>query len=109
MGIPRLQRGMIVIIPFPFSDPKRGYKSRPVVLMADTKNRQSEWIVSMITSQRYEQAIELEPSGINNLQNTSYARPDKLFTASPSLFKRRLGQLTSRQLVLLKNAIVEQF
>ena len=71
---------------FPFSD-LSATKLRPAVVLADAGR--GDWILCQVTSRPYSdsRAIEITDAGFaaGGLRVTSYARPCKLFTASPGL------------------------
>jgi mRNA interferase MazF len=86
--------GMIVLLPFPFSDLSEA-KLRPAVVLADAAR--DDWVLCQITSNRYGDslAIELVNASLatGSLKFTSYARPGKLFTANRSLLVGQIGTL----------------
>lgn len=75
--------GAVVLVPFPFSDLSQT-KLRPAVVLADAGR--GDWILCQITSNPYvdSRAIEITDSSFDagSLRITSYARPEKLFTAN---------------------------
>jgi len=81
MGIPAV--GDIVVLPFPFSDGS-GVKRRPALVLAEADDRDA--IVCQITSRPYASrhpvAIEQDALVFGSLPLVSYARPEKLFSAS---------------------------
>lgn len=86
--------GDVVVVPFPFAD-LSDVKRRPAVIVASADR--GDVILCQVTSRPYasERAIRLEPSQISGdgLPMVSFARPDKLFTASPTLVLRTVGTL----------------
>lgn len=89
-----LAPGQVVLVPFPFSDLSRA-KLRPALVLADAGR--GDWILAQITSNPYADpnAVSLEPNSFahGGLQRTSFARPGRLFTASPALVVGVAGQL----------------
>lgn len=89
------QVGSVVLVNFPFSNLK-GQKLRPalVVAIVEFKNL----ILCQITSKSYSSkiSIELYPHDFSDkgLSIVSYVRPDKIFTADPTIVKSAIGQLT---------------
>jgi mRNA interferase MazF len=76
--------GGVVLVPFPFSDLSES-KLRPAVVLADAGR--GDWILCQVTSNPYgdPRAVRLTASSFSSgsLRAESYARPGKLFTASP--------------------------
>jgi mRNA interferase MazF len=68
-----------------------------------------EAIVCQITSRPYSSAgaIEILETDFadGSLDRVSYARPDKLFTASPTIILSRLGALSDRKTVAVREAV----
>ncbi len=95
--------GIVVLIPFPFSDLSRT-KLRPAVVLADSGR--DDWILCQITSKAYgdPKAITLSDKSFDrgSLRIISYARPGKLFTANNSLMITEVGNLRDK---VLKNII----
>ena len=88
--------GVVVLVPFPFSDLSQA-KLRPAVVLAHAGR--GDWILCQITSQQYEdrQVITLSHAGFaeGSLRVESYARPGKLFTANRNLMVKEVGILKS--------------
>jgi mRNA interferase MazF len=88
--------GEVVLVAFPFSNLK-GKKLRPALVLAEVEF--NNLILCQITSKPYtsHSAIKVtkDDFGLGGLPITSYARPDKLFTAEPSIVTRAIGQLTA--------------
>jgi mRNA interferase MazF len=99
--------GMIVLVPFPFSDLSEA-KLRPAVVLADAVR--DDWILCQITSNRYgdSRAIELVNADLvaGSFRFTSYARPGKLFTASRSLMVGQIGGLRAVPFQQVLDAVV---
>lgn len=93
MGAPAV--GDVVVLPFPFSD-LSDVKKRPAMVVALASG--GDVVLCQITSQPYAQqtAIALHDSDFSTggLNQASYARPDKLFTASPALIIATAGHLS---------------
>ncbi len=83
-----------VVVRFPFSDLRRS-KRRPALILAiaDFDNL----ILCQITSKPYasQRAITLSATAFatGGLPIVSYVRPDKLFTADPTIVERTIGTL----------------
>ena len=88
--------GSVVSATFPYSNLK-GSKRRPVLVLAQVEF--GDFIVCQITSKSYssQTAIRLESKDFatGGLMIVSYARPDKLFTADPSIICNEVGRLNS--------------
>ena len=86
--------GEVVVVRFPFSDLRRS-KRRPALILAiaDFDNL----ILCQITSKPYasQRAITLSATAFatGGLPIVSYVRPDKLFTADPTIVERTIGTL----------------
>lgn len=93
LGAPSV--GDVVLVAFPYSD-LSGLKLRPAVVVgqAEFKNL----ILCQLTSQPRSSAIaiKIEDSDFENgnLNRVSYARPDKIFTAEPSIIEKPVGTLS---------------
>ncbi|MGH7962761.1 MAG: MazF family transcriptional regulator [Candidatus Binatia bacterium] len=76
----------VVSVRFPFSDLSRT-KLRPAVVLADVGR--DDWILCQVTSKPYGDARAIALTGesfaTGSLRMTSYARPEKLFTANRDL------------------------
>ena len=95
--------GDVVIVTFPYSD-LTGHKLRPALVLAIAEF--DNLILCQITSKPYasKQAISLTKTDfrVGGLPIKSYIRPDKLFTAEPTIIKKIIGQLkpSSREKIL---------
>jgi len=99
--------GLVVLVPFPFSDLSQA-KLRPAVILADAGK--DDWILCQITSNPYgdPRAITLADTSFRtgSLQVTSYARPGKLFTANHTLMTAQVGSLKDQMLKSIVDAII---
>ncbi len=95
--------GTVVLVLFPFSDLSAS-KLRPALVIASSGR--GDWVCIQITSNPYSDplAIEINDSDfqIGSLNRLSYIRPGKLFTANQSLFRRSVGKITERKLLLME-------
>ena len=101
--------GDVVLVNFPFSD-LSSTKKRPalVIGLADFGNV----ILCQITSQSYGSggAVQIQETAPGTVFRTaSYARPDKLFTADPSLITAKLGVINSTSHQKVKQALKRIF
>ncbi|MGE0824827.1 MAG: type II toxin-antitoxin system PemK/MazF family toxin [Candidatus Binatia bacterium] len=97
----------VVSVRFPFSDLSRT-KLRPVVILADVGRE--DWILCQVTSKPYgdTRAITLtgESFATGSLRVTSYARPEKLFTANYELMVGQVGILKEEAFKQIVEAVV---
>jgi mRNA interferase MazF len=102
--------GDVVIVPFPFSD-LSDTKRRPAAVIAQAEH--GDVILCQITSRPWSSthAIRLDEHDIlgEGLSRVSYARTDKLFTASASLAIRTMGRIDPTRLSELRRAARELF
>lgn len=102
--------GDVVLIAFPYSDLTQR-KVRPGLVVALAER--SEAIVCQITSRPYSSrtAIKLDEWDFSegSLERVSFARIDKLFTASPVLIHRRLGALQPAMTASVRLAVADLF
>ena len=108
MGTPAV--GDVVLIAFPYSD-LSNRKLRPGLVVGVAER--DEPIVCQITSRPYSSngAIQiLEADFVDgSLDRVSYARPDKLFTASPRIIQRRLGSLSTLKTAAVRKIVAALF
>ncbi len=102
--------GDVVVVPFPFSD-LSGSRRRPAAVLAIAEH--GDIILCQITSRRWSslRAIRIldEDFATGNLERVSYARPNKLFTASADIAIRTVGRLTDATTTRLREATRELF
>ncbi|MBE7175936.1 MAG: type II toxin-antitoxin system PemK/MazF family toxin [Mucilaginibacter polytrichastri] len=95
-----MEKGDIVLIPFPFTD-LSGSKLRPAVILI---SNDKDVIVAFLTTQVSWQEptdIVLSPSPENGLKKISLLRTCKIATLDAALITGLMGRLTSDQLNLL--------
>lgn len=95
-----MDKGDIILIPFPFSD-LTGTKLRPAVVLI---NGQADLTVSFITSQmKWAEPtdIQLEPEESNGIKKTSLVRLSKIATLDKKLVIGRIGSLNKKELIEL--------
>ena len=99
--------GLVVLLPFPFSDLSRA-KLRPAVVLADAGK--DDWILCQVTSNPYGDAravtLTADSFHMGSLRVTSYARPGKLFTANQSLMTSDAGRLKDEALKSILEAVI---
>ena len=89
--------GSVVLVSFPFSN-LRGQKIRPALVLAQVEF--DDLILCQITSKSYASkiAIRIKLSDFTegSLPVESFVRPDKLFTADATIFRKMAGQLSHK-------------
>lgn len=87
--------GEVVLVKFPFSNLK-GQKIRPALVVA--KAERNDLVLCQITSKPYASKLSIlimsNDFTKGGLPVDSYVRPNKLFTANPSIIKKSAGHLT---------------
>jgi mRNA interferase MazF len=103
-----MNKGDIVLIPFPFTD-LSGVKNRPALVLIDDT---SDVTVCFLTTQikyQSELDIKLEPSTINGLKRTSVIRLNKMATINKDLVLGRLGSMTNAEMKVLNSHLIKLF
>jgi mRNA interferase MazF len=99
-----VNKGDIVLVPFPFTD-LTDFKLRPAVILLDASN---DVVVAFITSQnKWESdfSIQLKATNLNGLKMDSYLRLNKITTLDKNLIVGKLGNLTSHEISLLDQTL----
>ena len=92
-----MQKGVIVLIPFPFTD-LTGNKLRQAVILFETS---LDVTVSFITTQLQWQEptdILLKPQNQNGIKKTSLVRLNKIATVDKKLVVGRIGAIDQQQI-----------
>lgn len=100
-----MNKGDIVLIPFPFTD-LTGNKNRPAVILIESED---EVTVSFITTQLKwlsEFDIAVQPTELNGLKKPSLIRLSKLATLDKELIIGRLGVLDPQYSELLNKNLI---
>ena len=87
-----MNKGDIVLIPFPFSD-LTGNKNRPAIVLIDSLD---DVTICFITTQLKWQSdfdVIVQPTKLNGLKKTSLIRLNKIATVDKELIIGLLGQL----------------
>jgi mRNA interferase MazF len=103
-----MNKGDIVLIPFPFSD-LSGAKNRPAAILIETEE---DVTVAFITTQvKWNSVFDvfLYPSNLNGLKKVSIIRLNKLATIDKELVIGRLGTLDEPGIELLNKNLVRIF
>ena len=89
-----MNKGEVVVVPFPFSNLSSA-RNRPALVLIDLPG--SDAVLAAITSTRSEpHAIVLEEKDFQRgaLSHASYIHPAKLFTFQKSLIRKVVGRVT---------------
>jgi mRNA interferase MazF len=103
-----MNKGEIVLVPFPFTD-LSGIKNRPALILVETEY---DLTVSFITTQlkwQEESDVKVEPAPENGLKRTSLIRLSKLTTIDKELVIGRLGNLTNSELISVDTSLIKLF
>ena len=86
------RRASVVLVDFPFSD-LSDTKLRPAIILAEVGR--GDLILCQITSNSFADAKAIEITNAafvqGSLRQTSFVRPNKIFTGHESLINRRVG------------------
>jgi mRNA interferase MazF len=89
-------KGDVVVVPFPFSDLSNAKRRPALVLATLTRN---DLILCLITSQAtndpYTIALLNEDFATGSLNKSSYAKPNRIFTANEQIIAYKVGNLTT--------------
>ena len=101
-------RTSIVLVNFPFTD-LSNTRLRPALVLAQANAE--DYILCQITSnsQIDSKALEINSTDFTqgSLRQTSFARPNKIFTGHESLITRRVGILSEEATDAIVDAVVE--
>ena len=100
-------KGDVVVFPFPFAELTES-KKRPAVILATLEG--DDLIVCQITSSRSDKySISLEDKDFKqgSLRQSSFARPNRLFTISKSAINYKVGSLKKEKLQDATNKVIE--
>ena len=103
-----MNKGDIVLIPFPFSD-LSGAKNRLAVILIETE---ADITVAFIATQlkwNTEFDVPLYPTDLNGLKKNSLIRLNKLTTIDKELVIGRLGSLNEASIELLNKNLIRIF
>lgn len=103
-----MNKGDIVLIPFPFTD-LSGNKNRPALILFDSED---DVTVCFITTQlKWKSAFDIpvQPSPVNGIKKPSLIRLNKIATIDKDLILGKLGSLDDQYLKLLNKNLVRLF
>jgi len=96
-----MKTGDIVIIPFPFAE-LTNIKARPAVVIAETKDKYRDLVLSAVSSQVPAivnvNEIIIEPEHANGLRMKSVIKVDRIFTLKKEKVVSNIGKLNVKQL-----------
>lgn len=99
-----MNKGDIILVPFPFSD-LTDTKLRPAVVLLDSGH---DVLVSFITSQNKwdnEFSVKIKATATNGLKVDSFLRLSKITSIDKNLIEGKLGILLTSEIVLLDKVI----
>lgn len=87
-----LEKGSLVLIPFPFSD-LATTKKRPVLVLHSNEVHQEIICLAVTTKSYHDNAVRLDADGMGTgtIPKASWIRTDKVFTLSQSIVLKQLG------------------
>ncbi len=103
-----MQKGHIVLIPFPFTD-LTGSKKRPALVLLSGS---LDVTVSFISTQLHWQEptdLLLQPNVTNGLKKPSLIRIGKIATIDKALVIGRLGSINAKQIKELDRKLIQLF
>lgn len=87
-----MNKGDIVLVPFPFTD-LTGNKNRPAVILIESEDDVTVCFISTQLKWQSEYDIAVQPTELNGLKKPSLIRLSKLATLDKELIIGRLGVL----------------
>ena len=101
-----MNKGDIVLIPFPFTD-LSGIKNRPAVVLIDSEDDVTVCFLSTKLKWQSDCDILLQPTKLNGLKKTSIIRINKLATVDKELIIGLLGKLDEHYQDLLDKSLLK--
>lgn len=101
-----MNKGDIVLIPFPFTD-LSGNKNRPAIILINSKDDVTVCFITTQLKWQSEFDISIQPSDLNGLKKTSLIRLNKITTIDKDLIIGRLGSLDDTYLDLLNRNLIQ--
>jgi mRNA interferase MazF len=107
-----INSGQIVLFNFPQTDLVLG-KLRPALLLAKLPSNQNDWLVCMISSQLHQEIPSIDdiiettdPDFVNTgLKSRSLVRLTRIAVVEESIFKGKIGEISTQRLNDLKTSI----
>jgi mRNA interferase MazF len=101
-----MNKGDIVLIPFPFTD-LSGNKFRPAVILIDSEDDVTVCFITTQLTWKSEFDITLQPSEFNGLKKKSLVRLNKFATIDKELIIGRLGTLEGNYIKLMNKSLIK--
>jgi mRNA interferase MazF len=103
----RFAKGDTVVVRFPFAD-LTGESVRPALVLTSLRN--GDYVICQITSRLkrdgYSIPIDSSSFAVGGLTRDSYVRPNRLFTAAPSILLGKTGVLREEIMQQVIQAVV---
>ncbi len=100
-------KGDIVVIPFPFSN-LSSFKRRPAIVLVNLPG--PDIILCQITSKNRMDGFSIEllkdDFSVEGLNQISYVRVDRIFTAEKSIILRKAGRVKEHKMTEIRKAII---
>jgi mRNA interferase MazF len=103
-----MQKGDIVLVPFPFTD-LSSTKKRPAMVLVTTNEDVTLAFITSQTKWKEEWNIDLIPTAGNGLKKRSVLRLAKITTLDKELILGRLGSLSSEMLDKVNENLMRLF
>ena len=103
-----MQKGDIVLIPFPFTD-LTGSKNRPALILAVSQSSITVAFISTQSKWKEDTDLVLQPNEENGLKKESLVRLSKLATLDKDLAIGLLGRITNKQIESVNSNLKEIF
>jgi mRNA interferase MazF len=89
-------KGDVVVVPFPFSDLSNAKRRPALVLATLTRNDLTLCLItSQATNDPYMIALLDEDFSTGSFDKSSYAKPNRVFTANEQIIAYKVGTLTT--------------
>lgn len=100
--------GDVVLVDFPFSDGS-AFKKRPALVVCLLND--GDYLLCMITSRDREDEVAVKVFGMemetSHLQRESYIRSQKIFVASGTIIRKRLGAISTHLVFTVKQHLAD--
>lgn len=103
-----MNKGDIVLIPFPFTDLSTN-KNRPAVILIESEDDVTVCFLTTQLKWQSEFDILIQPSDLNGLKKTSLIRLNKFATIDKELVIGRIGSLEKQYIDSLNRNLVKIF
>ncbi len=101
-----MNKGDIVLIPFPFTDLSIN-KNRPAVILIESEDDVTVCFITTQLKWQSEFDILIQPSDLNGLKKTSLVRLNKFATIDKELVIGRIGSLENHHIDLLNRNLIK--